>query len=398
MRSAYDANATTNHDDSAAMQLLDFDVTAALPYLRTGSNLLIVQGLNDSTGSSDFLVDAELVLTSSTVDLPSDITLYTARSPSITTLQLNARLFHPTRKTWSGKTSASLSDRYPSAGPDRNQLSSLRPHRRRNWHKQPTARIRTTSSSWNCKIPVREPAYLVGLEFVDGIEVRVSVQRVLEPGEYGVLVKDREAFTLRYGDDLPILGEFDDGSLNNGGETLRLQDAVGRVVIETSYGDSALWPARADGVGGTLQLIDPELTPARRVQQVVSLARQHRNGWLARYRRSSGDSAWSSTKSSATPILRVTDPDSIELLNVGSSAINIGGWYLSDSAHAAASSTASRTVSSSSRGSTSSLTKPISIPRRLDPAPHHFSLNGAEGDDVWLTIADGAGEAAALRR
>ena len=50
------------------------------------------------------------------------------------------------------------------------------------------------------------------------------------------------------------LGPFT-GTLDNGGETIRLVNRNGRVMDELNYGDSGDWPVGADGSGGTLARI-----------------------------------------------------------------------------------------------------------------------------------------------
>ena len=165
---AYDASATTIHDDGAAMQLLDFDVTDALPYLRTGSNFLIVQGLNQSTTSSDFLFDAELVLTSSTVDLPSDIALYEGPITIDHNTQLTARLFDPARQTWSGKTSAIYLTDIPQLA-----LTEINYHPAAPTAQELAQNLLLDQDDFEfleLQNVGSEPAYLVGLELVDGIE------------------------------------------------------------------------------------------------------------------------------------------------------------------------------------------------------------------------------------
>ena len=86
----------------------------------------------------------------------------------------------------------------------------------------------------------------------------------------------------------------------------------------------------------------------------------------------------------------LTPADSIELFNPSAEAVNIGGWYLSDS-------------------SADWLKFQIPVgtmlppggylvfdegdfnPTPLTPGPRDFALNGAHGDDAWLVIPDGAG-------
>jgi hypothetical protein len=68
------------------------------------------------------------------------------------------------------------------------------------------------------------------------------------------VVKNRDAFVQRYGNGLPVAGEYD-GNLSNGGENLLLVD-IGRQVLDVTYGTDAPWPANADGAGSSLELLD----------------------------------------------------------------------------------------------------------------------------------------------
>ena len=73
---AFNATATANHDDSEAVKPISFDVSHAARYLRVGTNYLVIQGLNSSTSSSDFLIDPELVAKSVSVELPDGVFQY----------------------------------------------------------------------------------------------------------------------------------------------------------------------------------------------------------------------------------------------------------------------------------------------------------------------------------
>ncbi len=59
----WDAAATASHDDSAALAGVDYDLTSFLSLLRSGENLLALQGLNSSPNSSDFLLSPTLEAT-----------------------------------------------------------------------------------------------------------------------------------------------------------------------------------------------------------------------------------------------------------------------------------------------------------------------------------------------
>ena len=62
---------------------------------------------------------------------------------------------------------------------------------------------------------------------------------------------------MRYGAGLPVIGEFAQGKLNDGGETLTLILDSGAVIQEIPYRDDAPWPESADGAGFSLTLADP---------------------------------------------------------------------------------------------------------------------------------------------
>ncbi|MFV2067942.1 MAG: lamin tail domain-containing protein, partial [Pirellulales bacterium] len=96
-----------------------------------------------------------------------------------------------------------------------------------------------------------EPLDLTGYQFTSGIEFTFSSDQ-LAPGEIAVLVRDRDAFALRYGAEVPVVGEFASGKLSNRGETVELVDGLGTVVDRVSYADQAPWPVLADGRGEAL--------------------------------------------------------------------------------------------------------------------------------------------------
>lgn len=62
---------TSSRNDSAAEVFQDFDVSAVIPHLQLGQNILAIHGLNTSSGSPDMLFLPELVAKASSVDLPN---------------------------------------------------------------------------------------------------------------------------------------------------------------------------------------------------------------------------------------------------------------------------------------------------------------------------------------
>jgi len=79
----------------------------------------------------------------------------------------------------------------------------------------------------------------------------------LGPSERLLVVKNRAAAALRYGAELKIAGSYS-GSLNNAGEVVRLEDATGVAIQEFAYFDDGDWPAEADGLGPSLEVVNFE--------------------------------------------------------------------------------------------------------------------------------------------
>ncbi|MFP6895516.1 MAG: Calx-beta domain-containing protein [Roseibacillus sp.] len=105
-----------------------------------------------------------------------------------------------------------------------------------------------------------------GLHLSDGVSFDFSDSDVvaLQPGASVLIVGNRSAFNLRYGNAhaASIAGEFL-GKLKNGGEKIQL-DLAGGVVMPLhtiSYDDIAPWPRAADGFGSSLLLADPSGAP-----------------------------------------------------------------------------------------------------------------------------------------
>ncbi len=92
---------------------------------------------------------------------------------------------------------------------------------------------------------------LAGARIVGGVRFRFPELAEIEPEEHLVLVNDSAAFRFRYGESVPVLGEFQ-GNLSNNGERLALLDASGASLLEFTYNDRDPWPAEADGEGFSL--------------------------------------------------------------------------------------------------------------------------------------------------
>ena len=105
---------------------------------------------------------------------------------------------------------------------------------------------------------------LSDLRFTKGVDFDFLGSAVtnLAPGEFALVVANRAAFELRYGQGLPIAGEWESGDrLSNAGERLKLSFGAGDGIRDLTYGDFDPWPVAADGSGPSLTLADPAAIP-----------------------------------------------------------------------------------------------------------------------------------------
>jgi len=102
-----------------------------------------------------------------------------------------------------------------------------------------------------------EPLNLLGAKFNEGITFTFTnaATATVPPGGRALVVRNSAAFTSRYGPGLPVLGEYL-GSLDNAGESLRLQDAQGETVFDFQYHEEGFGPA--DGGGFSLEPVSAE--------------------------------------------------------------------------------------------------------------------------------------------
>ncbi len=169
---------------------------------------------------------------------------------------------------------------------------------------------------------------LGGLRFSNGITFTFPDTMSIAPGQYRVIVRNQPAFLHRYSNVNPslIAGVYA-GGLDNAGEKIELDAPVGGVIHLFEYQTG--WYGQTDGDGFSLTIRDP--------QGSVALW-DTRDGW-----RSSAAPGGSpgSEDTLATPgsviineVLAHQDAspeDMIELYNTTGQAVNIGGWFLSDS-------------------------------------------------------------------
>ncbi len=165
------------------------------------------------------------------------------------------------------------------------------------------------------------------VRFTEGVDFAFG-DIELAGGQYVVVVKDWAAFDAQYpGSGAIVAGEYS-GSLENRGERIKLEDAAGLTILDFEYKDG--WRDIADGGGFSLAIIDPT-------------AETNTWAWKDSWRASAlEDGSPGEDDSGIVPnpgaivineVLAHShgdEPDWIELHNTTGSAIDIGGWYLSD--------------------------------------------------------------------
>jgi hypothetical protein len=310
---AWDSRASASHSDSAAVVFESIDISNFIDNLQQGDNLLAVQGLNASTTSSDFLISVELLATEAGSDDNGreGVMEYTGPITLPRSVQIKARVL-------SGNTWSALNEAVYAVGPIAENL-------------------RITEIMYNPPEPNEEFIELQNIgsvtinlnlvSFTNGIDFTFpSVE--LAAGEYVVVVRDRSIFEARYGRNINIAGQYS-GRLDNAGERITLEDAIGRTILDFSYKDN--WRSITDGEGFSLTIIDAANPDPNSWGEKDSWRPSAYAGGSPGY-----DDGGILPDPGAVVINEVLAhshagaPDWIELYNTTGTAIDIGGWFISD--------------------------------------------------------------------
>ncbi len=210
----------------------------------------------------------------------------------------------------------------------------------------------------------------------------------LAPGEHALVVKNRAAFVVRYGEAPAsrIASEWTEGSLDNAGETIQIVARDGSPIQTFTYDDEGAWPGRSDGKGSALEYRGTTFADAdfNNPQHWRSSSELHGSPGVA--------GAGPDNRVVINEILSHTAPpyvDTIELRNLTGDSLDLGGWYLS---HVITPETADSY-------------KLFRIPAgTILPAQGHlafnetqfnpdggFAFNGPHDNEAWLLSANGEG-------
>ncbi len=251
---AWNSSADSIHDDSAAINLEEFEISSQADLLREGLNLLAVQSMNDSTSSSDMLFSAELIAGHSTSPSGGGVseTAFTYTGPVTLTgsARVKTRVLVSSNpySRWSAPAEAVYA-----VGPvaESLRISEIM------YHPAETGDPNDPNTEYLELTNVgAETIDLNLVAFTNGIDFTFPNFELL-PGDYCLVVADVAAFEALYGPGLPVVGQYV-GKLSNGGERLALQDAVGRIIQDFSFKDD--WYDETDGDGYSLEVVDPSGT------------------------------------------------------------------------------------------------------------------------------------------
>ncbi len=223
---------------------------------------------------------------------------------------------------------------------------------------------------------------LNGVRLTNGVEFAFSGSAVtsLAPGQIVVVVKNLAAFTARYGPGLTVAGQFT-GNLDNHGETIRLEDAVGEKVLDFAYDNN--WYPITDGLGFSLVIVN-ENAPWDTWGDPLS--------WRPSTALNGSPGFNDPAPPAIAPILvnellTHTDPpqvDAIELFNPTAGTVNLGGWFITDDFNTPKKFHVPSNTLISGGG------YQVFTETDFNPTPgqgNHFSF-GSTGDEAWLFSGD----------
>jgi len=178
-------------------------------------------------------------------------------------------------------------------------------------------------------ISATETLPLAGLRMTNGVRYTFGDVSV-GPGEYVIVAANPAAFQHRYsGFSGTVAGPFDSTTLSNAGERLQLDSPVGGVIHDFGFNDG--WYDHTDGDGFSLTIRDP---------QGASELWDQKIGWRASAAPGGSpgydDVLVDPGSIVISEVLAHSDwphSDTIELYNASGSAVDISGWFLSDSSN-----------------------------------------------------------------
>ena len=238
---------TGSHDDSQAVVFESFGMFSLQSYMQQGQNILAIHGLNYQADSSDFLISAELVgvhlITPNERNISPSAILYSEPIAISNSTKVKARAMD-------GGIWSALNEATYAVGPvaENLRITEIMYH-----PLSPTDTNDPNEEFIELKNIGSETINLSLVKFTNGIDFTFPGIELV-PDEFVVVVEDINAFKSLYGTEVDIAGQYT-GRLANNGERIRLEDAIGRTILDFSYKDS--WYDNTDGQGYSLTLKNP---------------------------------------------------------------------------------------------------------------------------------------------
>ena len=227
-------SSSRSHENSSQVS---FSISEHLDKLQLGTNVLAIHGMNTSLTSTDFIISAELegglstnsIISPTAIEYTTPVTLDKSETIKARTLD---------NETWSSLREAkciigSVNDLRiseimynPLSDPNEEYLEF-------------TNIGDTTFNLKNCSI-------------TDGVEFTFP-DTDLQPGEYALVVADKQIFNNKYGTDKPVIGQYS-GRLDNSGEKVSVQHNLGVNIHSVEFDDN--WHSITDGKGFSLTATD----------------------------------------------------------------------------------------------------------------------------------------------
>jgi hypothetical protein len=261
----WNSRASASH--TAGATPAELDVSGSLGSLHAGDNILAIHLMNRNTTDNDVLMWAELLAGLTPVGgIPVAPTAAEYTGP------IHLQASTPVKaRTLSGGAWSALNEAVYAVGPVAQSLRiseiMYHPEDTGNPDDPNTEFIELTNIG-------SQTIHLNLVRFTNGVDFTFP-DIALEPGGYTLAVKDATAFSAKYGPGLPIAGTYS-GSLDNGGERIRLEDALGEPILDFEYKDG--WYRSTDGQGCSLVLPDPKTTDPADYADKVSWRASHSQG------------------------------------------------------------------------------------------------------------------------
>lgn len=260
-----DSSASAQHNDGQAVIYQSVDISEHLDSIQEGQeNILAIHGLNVNTGSSDFLINAELEVGNAPIGggngggISDSAIAYASALPIDSNTTVRARI-RDGAGTWSALTEADffLNTDALVVSEIMYQPGPVTPSEIEAGFDEPSDfEFLEIFNSGGSVIDLN------GVSFSEGITFDYAGSNItsLQPGERALVVENQAAFEFRYGSGHPIAGQFG-GKLRNEGEQLSLLNSVGDPLRRFTYGTSDPWPIEPAGNGPSLVLAMPFSSP-----------------------------------------------------------------------------------------------------------------------------------------